>query len=74
MLVTVPEATRTGVPPDFGTDQIPGPSEVRRAKNTFVELSARANWFVPSFATRVCSSNSNAAVTEVSACAVSWHV
>src|SRR5712671_6356025 len=69
-----PVATRTGVPPDFATDQMPGPSEVRRAKKTFVELSASANWFVPSFAARVCSSNSNAAVTELSACAVNWHV
>src|SRR3989442_7084560 len=74
MEAAVQEATGTGVPPDLGMDQIPGPSEVRRAKKTFVELSARANWLVPSFAARVCSSNSNAAVTDVSACAVRWQV
>src|SRR5437870_5273256 len=74
MKPAIPEATRTGVPPDLGTDQTAGPSEVRRAKKTFVEFSARANWFVPSFATSVCSTNSKVAVTDVSVCAVSWHV
>src|SRR5438128_4283233 len=74
MKPAVPEATRTGVPPDLGMDQTAGPSEVRRTKKTFVEFSARANWFVPSFAARVWSSNSKVAVTDVSVCAVSWHV
>src|SRR5438445_9523485 len=74
MKTAVPEATRAAVPPDLATDQTAGPSAVRRAKKTFVEFSARANRFVPSFAARVWSSNSKAAVTDVSACAVSWHV
>ena len=72
MKLTFPVVTRTAVPPDLGTDQIPTPSKVRRPKKTLVELSARANRFVPTLTASVCSSNSNAAVREVSLCTTSW--
>src|SRR5262249_22707951 len=73
MKKTLPVATRTAVPPDLGTDQMPAPSNVRRAKKTLVEFSARAKTrLVPSFTASVVSSNSNPAATAVSLCRTSW--
>src|SRR5712671_1192298 len=70
-----PGATFAGVPPDFGTDQMAlEPSAARRPKKTRVEFSPSVGMLLPSFGTRVVTSNSKVAVTEASACRASWQV